>query len=74
MLLNIVVIFSTGLLSFAFADTTYSTTTTSSSTSSSAVATHTIAVGAVSGLPHSGENCFMIPNADHFQLLGRRWI
>lgn len=46
MLLNIVVVFSTALLSLAFADTTYSTTT---STFSSAVATHTIAVGAGGG-------------------------
>ena len=70
MLLNIVVVFLTGLLSLVFADTTYSTTT---STFSSAVATHTIAVGAVRGLPIVAR-LFRNPNAHHIHLLGRGWI
>jgi hypothetical protein len=52
MLLNVVAIFSTLLFSLAFADT--SSTIRSTSTSSAPVATHTVAVGAVSGPSHRG--------------------
>jgi hypothetical protein len=63
MLLNIV-IFSTALLSSAFAQSTTSSSSTATSTSTAAIQTHTIAVGAVRGLPIKAR-LFHDPNADH---------
>jgi hypothetical protein len=69
MLRNIIIIFSTALLSLAFAESTSSST--ASSTSTAAIQTHTIAVGAVSASP-TVPRLFHDPNADFFSPLG--WI